>query len=555
MSKFSLRIFLLLVISTAILGFVAYLVAGNIQNLIAQNAVIDHSNQVLVKLSRTVAKFREAQSYERGYLLTHDPAYLTRYKSIGYTVEGALLDLQSAVSADSDQQARVTHLMELTRNQMAQMDSLAALYDGQGPAAALEKFHIPATITDNDAIAAIAGQIESAARAQLNNLRSGSSHGLMTTVVVGASGMLTCIAIFLFLFWLIDREGARRSKSETSLQEIVNEMERIQHEMQQMGSLTDYLQSCREIEEIYKLVEQHLAPLLPGVSGALGVYNNSRNVIEVVASWGDAAPNHLEEEKYFLPEDCWALRRGAIHGLGDRGHEPRCPHLDEHVGEAICFPMVAHGETIGVLSVTAPTAGHIDGRMQRLLRSVSEHVSMAIANMRLEKSLRMQSLRDPLTQLYNRRYMETSLEREIFRAKRKKDPVSIIMIDVDHFKRFNDSFGHEAGDYVLQEFSKMLLKFIRGEDIACRYGGEEFILILPGCALSIAMERAEKLRAAMAQNHMVHNGVSLGTVTLSIGVLCYPEHSEDLDELVKKADEALYRAKHGGRNRVEMAQA
>jgi diguanylate cyclase (GGDEF)-like protein len=182
--------------------------------------------------------------------------------------------------------------------------------------------------------------------------------------------------------------------------------------------------------------------------------------------------------------------------------------------------------------------------------TVAEHIALALANLKLQDTLRSQSIRDPLTGLFNRRYMEESLEREMRRAGRGRHPVGIIMLDLDHFKRFNDTFGHEAGDTLLREVGAVLQRSIRGEDIACRYGGEEFTLIMPEASLLDAAQRAEQLREAIRSMNIHHRRQQLGPVTISLGVAIYPDHGPTGDAVLRAADAALYQAKARGRDRV-----
>jgi diguanylate cyclase (GGDEF)-like protein len=185
---------------------------------------------------------------------------------------------------------------------------------------------------------------------------------------------------------------------------------------------------------------------------------------------------------------------------------------------------------------------------------VAEHIALALANLKLQETLRDQAIRDPLTGLFNRRYMEESLEREVSRAGRSGIPVGVIMLDIDHFKHFNDTFGHEAGDTLLGALGNFLRAHIRGGDIACRYGGEEFTLILPDASFDATRDRAEQLREAVTKLNVLHRGETLGPITLSLGVATFPEHGSIGQAVLLAADGALYRAKHEGRNRVVVAQ-
>lgn len=164
------------------------------------------------------------------------------------------------------------------------------------------------------------------------------------------------------------------------------------------------------------------------------------------------------------------------------------------------------------------------------------------------EALRDQAMHDPLTGLFNRRYFQEALEREVHRADRGRQPVSVLMLDLDHFKKFNDTYGHQAGDSLLKKVGAMLDARTRVEDIACRYGGEEFVLILPGARIDVAVRRANELRKAMREASLEDN--QLGPVTVSVGVAGFPEHGTRGEALLRAADEALYRAKHEGRDRV-----
>ncbi|MFZ5656081.1 MAG: GGDEF domain-containing protein [Pseudomonadota bacterium] len=175
---------------------------------------------------------------------------------------------------------------------------------------------------------------------------------------------------------------------------------------------------------------------------------------------------------------------------------------------------------------------------------------MALANLRLRESLRVQSVRDPLTGLFNRRHLTDALEREVKRCDRRERPLSVVMIDVDHFKRFNDLHGHAAGDAVLKAVAQALQATTRSEDILCRYGGEEFTLVMPEAGHADALRRAEQIRQAVSQVEVVHDGARLPPLTASLGVASYPEAGRDPCVLLSQADAALYRAKAAGRNQV-----
>ena len=192
-------------------------------------------------------------------------------------------------------------------------------------------------------------------------------------------------------------------------------------------------------------------------------------------------------------------------------------------------------------------------RQRRLVSQLEATNRELETNLRLQKALRVQAVRDPLTRLFNRRYLEETFERELRRAERRRGPLGVIMLDLDHFKVFNDTFGHAAGDALLRALGQFLVSRSRREDVACRYGGEEFVLIFPDAPLETTTRRAEQLREEARSLQVQYHGHSLGTVTISVGVAGFPEHGATTATLLRAADEALYRAKTEGRDRVEVA--
>ena len=187
------------------------------------------------------------------------------------------------------------------------------------------------------------------------------------------------------------------------------------------------------------------------------------------------------------------------------------------------------------------------------IRDITERKQAQDALLKSQALLREQSVRDHLTGLFNRRYMEETLERELLRAARKQLSLGIIMLDLDNLKQFNDTWGHAAGDEILGALGGLLLKQVRGEDIACRYGGDEFVLILPDASQAVTRERAELICEHAKQFHLQFDGQSLAAVTLSLGVAVFPEHGVTSAGILRAADTALYRAKHEGRDRVVVA--
>lgn len=356
----------------------------------------------------------------------------------------------------------------------------------------------------------------------------------------------------------LSAEIAERKKAEASVQQSnlqltqwANQVNLHSRELTLLSEMSEQLHACFSTEEAYRVVEQFAKQFFPNDSGALYIMNASKNFLESVVVWGGSSVEPL-----FTPDECWALRRGQAN-IVDASHAGTpCRHFSGSTafGSYMCLPMVAHGETIGVLNIRHPKIfGEVEPTYplkskQRLAVTVTEHIALALANLRLHKILREQSIRDPLTGLFNRRYMEESLARDIHRAKRNKTAIGMIMIDIDNFKLFNDSFGHEAGDKILQDLGALIKSQIRDEDLACRYGGEEFLLILPETSPEIVRRRADDLRAKVQALKMDYNNKPLGPITISLGAALFPLNGDTAEAVIKSADDALYRAKRSGKN-------
>lgn len=330
-------------------------------------------------------------------------------------------------------------------------------------------------------------------------------------------------------------------------------MERRTQELHTLTELGELLQSCQSEAEVYPLIANALTTLFPSSTCGLYLLNSSRNTAELVTGWSTSGAQGAHA---FGPQDCWALRRGRTHRVAAEAQSGiRCPHNRGVEGQITrCVPLTAQGETMGVLCVLDPASGEASAPDQ-ILRALAEQCALALANLRLREALRTQSIRDPLTGLFNRRFLEEWLDRELRRGDRQDRPLALLMIDFDYFKRFNDTFGHQCGDIALREICGLLQRSVRASDVVCRLGGEELAAMLPETDLAGAMQVAEHLRADVEKHAIRRGSQTLGFVTISIGVACAPEHARSSEALLHAADEALYRAKHQGRNRVVAAEA
>jgi diguanylate cyclase (GGDEF)-like protein/PAS domain S-box-containing protein len=350
------------------------------------------------------------------------------------------------------------------------------------------------------------------------------------------------------------------------------EREQRNREIVLLSELGGLLQTCDSTGEAYEVISRQGRKLFPDLSGAVYRISASRTDLELVSSWGESGP--ISGADLFRPEDCWGLRLGRDHFVEDPAVDLICRHVvDAAPPRYLCVPMMALGEALGVLHLRAEpvpestsfgsprdatdvlqgAAAFLSDARRRLATAVAEHTAMALANLSLRETLRHQSIRDPLTSLFNRRYFEESLEREIRRAQRRGSLLGVIMLDLDRFKLFNDSFGHEAGDALLRAFGELLRRKVRGEDVPCRYGGEEFAVLLPEATLEAARERAEELRLAAKGLQVAYQDHLLGPITLSLGVAVYPDQGLSGQAVLRAADAALYKSKADGRDRVTAA--
>ncbi|HYD34255.1 MAG TPA: diguanylate cyclase, partial [Methylophilaceae bacterium] len=319
--------------------------------------------------------------------------------------------------------------------------------------------------------------------------------------------------------------------------------------------LNDVLQSVISPEEAYAAIEKHCTHLFPGYPGALYIRSNSKDYFELKAKWNGG--HHSEG---FEPDECWAARNNQSYEYNGEHDDLPCRHVkadDEDTMYAICLPISSRDEMIGILSMVGPKdeaygQSPIDPEVVKLAHEVVGQIGLSIANLRLRESLRKSSIIDALTGLYNRRYLDETLLREIARAERAKYPIGIIMLDIDHFKMFNDNYGHDAGDIALREIGLLLKNVCRTSDIPCRYGGEEFMIILPQADMEAAAARAEVIRWEVKKLHLTYGSESLPAITVSLGVAVFPQHGTRYEDVIKAADASLYLAKRKGRDRVEM---
>ena len=339
----------------------------------------------------------------------------------------------------------------------------------------------------------------------------------------------------------------------------VGQLEQHNQEVTELNRLAERLQSCHGLEETYPVVAEAMAVLFPQASGTLYMAQpmGGGDGFEPVIQWG----GHTFPGTTLSKEGCLAFGNYRILMTHDPLPGSCCLHIDPTVKHlSLCLPLFGHNDAIGLIHLLFDQWGYyttlgVEEERQtehwrRLATSVTDHLAMAMANLKLRDRLQNLSVRDGLTGLFNRRYMEETLNREFKLAERSGHPIGVIILDVDFFKKFNDTYGHEAGDIVLVELAKLLSGSVRKGDVVCRYGGEEFVIILPGPPPDAAIERAELVRARVENELRIeYQGHSI-RVTISLGAASYPIHGQTPDKVLKAADNALYKAKESGRNRA-----
>jgi len=338
-------------------------------------------------------------------------------------------------------------------------------------------------------------------------------------------------------------------KVNEDLVSLVAELRRRDSTMQLLSDMNELLQSCTTQEEAFQVIAMKAGQLFVGQSGYLAVTRPREQYLEEVAHWGPDRPVMSP----FQLEDCWALRRGHPHEVIEPNLTVVCRHFATPPTTGyLCVPLTVQGDTLGVLCLIGTQPKQSDAQLSQLhvVLTVGETIKLVLSNLKLRESLRVQANHDPLTGLFNRRYLADSLSRELSLSLRRGATLCVAVLDLDHFKRFNDTFGHDAGDLALREAARVMSMNLRKSDIACRLGGEEFALVLPDSSLADTLQRVEQVCALVKQIEIRHGGHLLGTMTLSAGIAGSPEHATTARELLRAADIALFSAKRAGREQV-----
>jgi diguanylate cyclase (GGDEF)-like protein len=360
------------------------------------------------------------------------------------------------------------------------------------------------------------------------------------------------LVLFGVIAWLervatattVQRDRALAENHE--LQTRLNGLQQRSKEMMALVELGENLRLASTVAEANEIIRAFGPHLMPGWNGAVYLAGGVRAIVELAASWG-TPPSH----ESFATSDCWALRRGATHTVARCEESLRCRHMQaDERSPRICVPMLALGEAIGVLTVGAGNQAVSGDGAGSFAKALGDQVALAIGNLRLQETLRDHAVRDPLTTLFNRRQMEGSLASHLLTGSSTGTSTGIAIIDVDHFKQFNDTWGHAGGDALLQQLARSIESVLCDGEVLCRYGGDELVAITPGMTLELLRARAERMCEAVRNLRVRIDDRAVSGITVSIGIAVAPDHGTSAETLFVAADRGLYAAKSGGRNRV-----
>lgn len=536
----------------------------NTNKLVAAHDDSAELHKTLKTADEVLQLLTDAETGQRGYLITGEERYLEPYNVSVASIANKLKQLNSGHRVVAGQ--HLDSLNTLVKAKIGELNETIALRRKASFEATVKTAPIDRGKASMDAIRHVIGEIEQQEKDLLANSNETAHMSLRNTYTAFAVSALLTMLLLASVFYMAYRDLSQRAQDRRAMKDLHDRLEngtrllqQREHEKVVLGQMSGVLQSCMNVKEAYIAIAQFGKRLFPGEAGVFFVMHDSREYLEATATWGEPEIGG----PLFAPEECWALRRGRPHLVDD----PRIGLQCDHVKAAgvpqlpyLCVPMVVHSETVGLLhlqldmdSIRSEAAQRLDV-IQQLAATFADQVALAVTNLRLRETLRQQSIHDPLTGLHNRRYLQEVMQRELARTERKKTMLAVIILDVDHFKRFNDTYGHEAGDAVLYSLAQLIERQIRGSDIACRYGGEEFILVLPEASLSIARQRGELLREAAQSMHVTSSRQTLGPVSISLGLALFPQHGHTAEELIQAADAALYRAKQAGRNCLMIAE-
>jgi diguanylate cyclase (GGDEF)-like protein len=496
-------------------------------------AWVAHTHEVIDALEQVVGGLAEAESSLRGYAVARDLRFFVEFEP---SIRDATQGLSDAARLTTDNPAQrriIERVSPLLARRVALLRFRADRLKAGAPA------EIPPEAQRlTEQIRGLTTEAIRSERRLLSERRVLVEERTFYAQVWMLGGIVFSVALVLGAFVLLDREMRRRRETEHARE----------RELSNLLEFGERLQACRDATEAYAVIREFGPRFFDGYPGCVSRIAAPRADASRVTAWGDEG---LLGDGAFRREDCGALE--LIEGSEWRGPATGCRHFGAAPpGTTLCLPLPANATPTGALHLASNLP--IDEALVQRACIVGEQIALALSNLELRRTLTEQSISDPLTGLHNRRYLEETLPRELSRAQREERSLALVLIDVDHFKRINDTFGHDVGDEVLKAIAELLRAQTRAGDVTSRMGGEEMLVVLPGANLEQATSKAEALRVRIAELELRARQQPIGAVTASFGVAVFPRHGHGMDELLKKADQALYAAKHAGRNQVLAAE-
>lgn len=497
----------------------------------------------------------DAETSQRGFVITGNEEFLAPYIDSIQKLDNMLPQLRNKVG---DLFFEEKYLRQIATYSKLRLDHLAVIISvrrEKGFEAAREivseakgKHYMDQVRYATEKLIRLENDYNKKIQQEMNKRVKWSEYFILLSTLLNM--LLLAITLFYLFSTLKERKAIAHSYqlSTESLNAGVIELEQRNREILLIGQMARALQSQISLKETFSIISLYYSKLLPFSSGVIYLFHNSGNLLEKEADWG--TPNLAEE--CIVPDACWALRRGQPH-LPPQNLDLPCLHYNGGSSQhtRLCLPLMAQGEVLGLIYVEMLIANHsLDKKVEELATSISEQVALALSNAKLRKVLQEQSILDPLTNMFNRRYLEETLRREVARARRQNTTLSVIVLDVDHFKKINDSIGHDAGDTVLKSVAETIRSRARESDVPCRYGGEEFVLILSDCNAEAAFKKAEDMAEGLRCLELKYSGHPIGRVTASFGVSTFPLDGDSPELLIQAADRAMYFGKKNGRDQV-----
>lgn len=546
----------------------AVLTQRSLSRLADSREVITHSLLVNKALNDMMSLMMDAETGQRGFLLSGRAPYLQPYYTALAQMRQSRAALGSALRQDPSALAPLDVMDKAIAAKLQDLDRAVRLKSEGRSDEAVESI---LTDSSNQTMNAVRTALHGLGADQVrrtNQLQTEIEQEIKNSYLILGVSILVNLLLLGGLVQRVRNAATQRDAAQQVVDERNIELSRLlaaaatrNAQVQGLSELSRFLQSCADMQEAAGLLKQHLPPLMGAASGALYLAAAEQEPLHQAFTWGDKS-----FVEFFESSECWAARLRQPFLQPFETGSASCAHLQSeyasvHNNNNIeCLPLLAYGELLGIVVLEADVASDPQKSQESegSRRFALEQVGLSIGNLKLRESLRQASIRDVLTGLYNRRFFDESSQREVLRALRQQAKgsyagLALMMIDIDHFKLFNDTHGHEVGDQVLREVAQVLQSQTRGSDVAARFGGEEFTIVLADISDQRALERAQRVRQAVEQLVLHPSGKDVGVITVSIGLSQFPQHGATVEALLLSADKALYEAKSAGRNRVVVA--